>query len=250
MTINCEDSTKWSEYHRRAFQQGLMLKQKRNGTVLRQDLGQQKRVVWAAVGDGMSDNVIDTYPQCLYSGDYVSANMCRKECPNHYFADLAYDLSRGFSYGEGDPPTAEEMHAMLMAFDARGWWARDLAQLRVHIAGVLTRAGATIPSAEGATDRPTMDKLLDLLARAYFKRKRRTRSESMHWLFLKRMRSLVARMLVGQALDAIVGQRCRSDQILLLTPSSDLRVAVDKYLLTISVPSLDAVWFEIRKNGK
>jgi hypothetical protein len=142
------------------------------------------------------------------------------------------------------------MHAMLMAFDACGWWARDLAQLKKQIAGVLTGAGATVPSAEGATDRPTMEQQIEKLARAYFKRKRRMRSESMHWLFLKRMRSLVARMPVGQALDAAVGRRCCGDRMDLRTPSSNLRAKVDEYLLSISVPSLDAVWFEIQKNGK
>jgi hypothetical protein len=60
------------------------------------------------------------------------------------------DLSCGFSLGGGDPPTVEEMHAMLMAFDALGWYARNLDQLRRHITGVLEGAGATtVPDAEG-----------------------------------------------------------------------------------------------------
>jgi hypothetical protein len=96
-----------------------------------------------------------------------------------------------------------------------------------------------------------MEQQIETLARACYYRKRRTRSESMHWLFLKRMRSLVARKLVAQALDATaLGYRRSSDKGDLLTPSSDLRAKANHYLLSISVPSLDAVWFEIQKNGK
>jgi hypothetical protein len=64
------------------------------------------------------------------------------------------------------------------------------------------------------------------------------------------MRSLVARKLVAQALDATLGHRHYSDRELLLTPSSGLRAQVNRYFISINVPNVDAVWFEIQKNGK
>jgi hypothetical protein len=210
MAISCEESKRWDDYHRREFKKGQLMRSSRRGkkgSLLRQELDVQARVVWSKHGDGLPDDVIDRYPECPFSGEYVSASMCPHKCPNHYFADLAWDLSAGFSFSGGDPPTVEEMHAMLMAECALGWYARNLDQVKQHITVVLDGAGATTkPNAEGVQP-TTMEQQIETLAHAYYHRERRTRSESMHWLFLKRMRSLVARKLVAQSIGG--GYRAR-----------------------------------------